>query len=99
VGVIASFISPYKQQRDDLRRKIENFILVYVNAPLEVCEDRDPKGLYKKARKGEIKNFTGISDPYDIPKNPDIEVKTDEMNSEDCAEKVLEYLKEKGFIE
>jgi len=99
VGVVASFISPYKPQRDELREKVENLILVYVNAPLEVCEDRDSKGLYEKARKGEIKNFTGISDPYDVPENPDIEVKTDQMNPQECAQKVLDYLKENGFVE
>lgn len=98
IGVIASFISPYKHQRDELRRKVKNLILIYVNAPLQVCEERDPKGLYKKARKGEIKNFTGISDPYDIPKNSDIEIRTDQMTPEECAQKVVNYLEENKFI-
>ncbi len=75
---INSFISPTKEIRDMAKDIIgeENFIEVYVNAPIEVCEKRDVKGLYKKARKGEIKNFTGIDSPFDCPLNPDIELKT-----------------------
>jgi adenylyl-sulfate kinase len=74
-NVIAAFISPYTELRADARSRIENFgqfIEVYINTPLKVCEIRDAKGLYKKARAGEISNFTGISDPYDVPKNPEI---------------------------
>jgi len=99
VGVIASFISPYQQQRDELREKVENFIEVFVNAPLDVCERRDTKGLYKKARTGEIKNFTGISDPYDEPKNPDVELKTDIQTPEECLQQVLDYLEREGYLE
>ncbi len=98
VGVIASFVSPYIKQRNDLRLKIDNFIEIYTNTPLEVCEKRDKKGLYKKARNGEIKNFTGISDPYEIPENPEIELKPAEESMEKCADKVVDYLKNNKFI-
>lgn len=99
IGVIASFISPYRSIRKKLREEVPNFIEVYANAPLEVCEKRDTKGLYKKARLGEIKNFTGISDPYEPPENPEIELKTDTFTPEECIEKVIEYLKENKYIE
>ena len=98
VGVISSFISPYAKQRDDLRMKIDNFIEVYANTPLEVCEKRDKKGFYKKARKGEIKNFTGISDPYEAPENPEIELKPAEESIEKCAKIIINYLKKDKFI-
>ena len=98
VGVISSFISPYAKQRDDLRMKIDNFIEVYANTPLEVCEKRDKKGFYKKARKGEIKNFTGISDPYEAPENPEIELKPAEESIEKCAKIIINYLKKNKFI-
>ena len=98
VGVIASFISPYAKQRNDLRMKIDNFIEVYANTPLEICEKRDKKGLYKKARKGEIKNFTGISDPYEEPEDAEIELKPAEESIEECANKVIDYLKENKLI-
>jgi len=98
VGVIASFISPYIQQRHELKRKTKNLIEVFVDTPLEVCEKRDTKGLYKKARAGEIKFFTGISDPYEKPKNPDIHLKTDQMSVEECVNKVIDYLKNKKLI-
>ncbi len=91
---INSFISPTEDIRkiatDIIDR--ENFIEVFVNAPIEVCEQRDVKGLYKKARRGEIINFTGIDSPFDIPKNPDIELKTDQLSVEQSAQKCLEYI-------
>lgn len=99
VGVIASFISPYKHQREELRKSVTGYIEVFVNTPLEICEKRDVKGLYKKARTGEIKNFTGISDPYDRPSNPHLELFTEENTPAECAEKVIKYLKEKGFVQ
>ncbi len=92
IGVIASFISPYKQERKNLRIGTENFIEVFVNTPLEVCEKRDQKGIYAKARKGEIKNFTGISDPYEKPKKPEIELKPAQEGIEECTQKVINYL-------
>ena len=88
---INSFISPTKEIRDMAKDIIgkEHFIEVYVNAPVEVCEERDVKGLYKKARKGEIKNFTGIDSPFDAPKKPAIELKTDELSIEESVAKSL----------
>ncbi len=91
---INSFISPTKKIRHmaiDIIGK-ENFIEVYVNAPLEVCEQRDVKGLYKKARKGEIKNFTGIDSPFEAPKAPQIELKTDILSIEESVAKSLETI-------
>jgi len=98
IGVIASFISPYKKIRRELKDKINNFIEIYVDAPIEVCEERDIKGIYKKARAGEIKNFTGISDPYEAPQNPEIYLKTDQMSVEESVEKVIKYLEKKKLI-
>jgi 3'(2'),5'-bisphosphate nucleotidase len=98
VGVISTFISPYKEMREKVRNEVTNFIEVYVNAPLAVCEERDIKGLYKKARAGEIKHFTGIDDPYEVPENPELELDTDKESIEESAQKVIEYLKEKDFI-
>lgn len=95
--VIASFISPLKSDRQVVKKIIgkENFVEVYVNTPLEVCESRDVKGLYKKARAGEIKNFTGIDAPYEAPENPDIEIKTNEEEAEISAERIVVFLKNK----
>lgn len=98
VGVIASFISPYQKQREELQRNVNNYIEIYVNAPLDVCEERDPKGLYKKARKGEIKNFTGISDPYDEPQNPALELRTDRATPEECIQQAILYLEENEYV-
>ncbi|MCD4694094.1 adenylyl-sulfate kinase [bacterium] len=98
VAVLASFISPYIHQRKDLRAKVENYIEVFVNASLEVCEARDVKGLYKKARTGEIPLFTGITDPYEAPDNSDIELRTDELSVDECVNQIINYLKKKGFI-
>ena len=80
VTVIASFISPYREAKAFVRSQCNNFIEVYISTPLEECEKRDPKGLYKKARKGEISNFTGISDPYEPPENSEIEIDTTEIS-------------------
>ena len=96
--VIASFVSPYREQREKIKRKIGNFIEVFVNAPLEVCEKRDKKGLYKKARLGEIKNFTGVSDPYENPLNPELELKTDKETIKESVNKVIKYLIKNGYI-
>ncbi len=97
-SVIASFISPYREHRAWGRDRLDNFIEVFVNAPLEVCESRDPKGMYKKARAGEIEVFTGISDPYEEPDNPDVRLKTDDMRVEDCVEEIIKYLADKKLI-
>ena len=95
--VIASFISPLESDRNFVKEIIGegDFIEVFVNTPLEVCEERDVKGLYKKARAGEIKNFTGIDAPYEAPKSADIEVKTNLEEAETSVERIVEYLKNK----
>lgn len=98
VIVLVSAISPYRATREEVRRKIGDFIEVYVNAPLEVCEKRDVKGLYKRARAGEIKNFTGIDDPYEPPLNPEVECRTDLESIEESVAKVLGKLEELGYL-
>lgn len=99
---LSSFISPYKIDRDEVRRLHERaglqFIEVFVDCSLAVAEKRDPKGLYKKARAGEIKNFTGIDDPYEAPLNPEIHLKTDEMSVAQEVQIVLDHLKANGLI-
>ena len=99
VITITAAISPYKEIRDEVREMHENFVEVYVKCPLEVVEKRDVKGLYKKARTGEIKQFTGISDPYEEPLNPEIIVETNKENPEESANRILDWLRKKGFIE
>ena len=99
VAVIASFISPYRDMRRKSREEIGNFVEVFVKCPLEVCIERDTKGLYKKALRGEIKNFTGISHPYEEPENPEIVIETDKYSIEDCVRKVINNLKKLGYIE
>jgi len=99
VIVIAAFISPYQQNRDYAREHNENFFEVYIKCPLEICEKRDAKGLYKKARAGEIKLFTGIDDPFDEPKTPDIVVETDNCTPEDCARQIIDKAVEIGYLE
>jgi adenylylsulfate kinase len=98
--VMTAFISPYRADRDKARKLHEpaKFIEVFVDAPLNVLEDRDPKGLYKKARAGEIPEFTGISAPYEAPENPEIHLDTSKMNIEECANAVIQYLEEKEII-
>lgn len=98
---ITAFISPLTEDRENARKIIgkDNFIEIFVNTPLAVCEARDVKGLYKKARKGEIPNFTGISSPYEAPENPDIEVVTQEENVEAAVERIFTILKEKLDIQ
>ena len=98
VIVLVSAISPYRNIRDEVRHRIGDFLEVYVNAPLAVCEQRDVKGLYKKARAGEIKQFTGIDDPYEHPLNPDVECRTSEETLEESTAKVLAALQEMGYL-
>lgn len=98
VGVVASFISPYRATRDMVRAETTHFIEVFVNAPIEVCEQRDVKGMYKKARAGEIPNFTGVNDPYEEPLNPEIALHTDQESPDESAARVIRYLEEKNFI-
>ncbi|MGQ9458776.1 MAG: adenylyl-sulfate kinase [Anaerolineae bacterium] len=98
VVAIASAISPYREVRDENRRRIGRFVEVYVEAPLEVLMERDVKGLYKKALAGEIPDFTGISDPYEPPLNPEIVVHTAEETPEESLAKILAKLEEMGYI-
>ena len=101
-GVIAitSFISPYKKDRDAVRAgmKAGEFIEVYVKVSLETAEKRDPKGLYKKARAGQIKGFTGIDDPYEPPVEAEIVIDTEKMSAEEGAKEILEYLERGGYL-
>ncbi|ODQ52782.1 adenylylsulfate kinase [Saitoella complicata NRRL Y-17804] len=100
---LTSFISPYKADRQQARELHEKeglkFIEVYIDAPLEVVEKRDPKGLYKKARAGEIKDFTGISAPYEAPEKPEIHIRTDENSVEDSVRIITEYLQKEGLLQ
>ena len=96
---LVSFISPFRAERRLARDLIgADFIEVFVDTPLELCEQRDPKGLYKKARQGLIPEFTGISSPYEAPEHPEIRLKTGEENLDVCVEKVLAYLKSRKYI-
>ena len=97
---ITAFISPYKQDRDNARKlqREGEFIEVYVKCPLDVCEQRDTKGLYKKARAGEVKEFTGISAPYEEPLNPEITIDTSKMSVEEAARVILSYLEKDGYV-
>jgi adenylylsulfate kinase len=100
VVAITAAISPYRAVRDEIREMIgEGFIEVYVDTPLEVCEDRDVKGLYKKARAGEIGQFTGISDPYEPPLNPEVALPTHDRHPEKSAAELINYLEERGLTQ
>lgn len=98
--VLVSFVSPFASERRLARGLVDEgeFFEVFVDTPLEVCEERDTKGLYKKARAGEIKNFTGFDSPYEIPENPEIAVKSDEFTAEECADQIIAFLKNKGYL-
>ncbi|OKH26293.1 adenylyl-sulfate kinase [Chroogloeocystis siderophila 5.2 s.c.1] len=98
VIVIAAVVSPYRAARDELRHTTDNFVEVYVNAPLEVCEMRDVKGLYAMARAGEIRAFTGIDDPYEEPLNPDIVCYTAAETVEESVAKVIMELQRREYI-
>jgi adenylylsulfate kinase len=92
VIVLVSAISPYRALRDEVRQAVGEFVEVYVNAPLAVCEQRDVKGLYRRARRGELPGFTGIDDPYEPPIHPEIECRTDLETVEESVDKILGYL-------
>lgn len=100
VIVLTAFISPFQNDRQQVRdlMKENEFIEVYIDTPLEICESRDPKGLYQKARKGEIPNFTGISSPYEIPQTPEIHIKAGEINLNEVVEQILNYLKLNNYL-
>ena len=97
---LTAFISPYREDRDKVRELLDEgeFVEIYVNASLETCEARDPKGLYKKARAGEIKGFTGIDDPYEAPEKPEITLDSDNKGIDDLADEVIAYLEANGFL-
>jgi len=101
-GVIAltAFISPYRRDRDEVRSMLDpgDFVEVFVDAPLEVCETRDPKGLYKKARAGELKGFTGIDDPYEAPEKPELVLDAATKTAEQLADEVIAHLKRTGIV-
>ena len=99
VIVLVSAISPYRDIRAEVRERIDDFVEVYVDAPLEVCEDRDVKGLYKRARAGEIKQFTGIDDPYEAPLNPEVHCHTDTETVEESVAKVIAKLTELSYLQ
>lgn len=98
VAAIASVISPYREARDYNRQKIRNFVEVYARCPVEVCAQRDLKGLYQKAQAGEIKGFTGVDDPYEPPLNPEVVCKTDTESIEESVDKVIRKLEELGYL-
>jgi adenylylsulfate kinase len=92
VAVVASFVSPYRESRDFIRKLCRRFVEIYVATPLEECERRDVKGLYARARRGEISNFTGIDDPYEPPEHPELTLETLELSVDQCVAKVLARL-------
>ncbi len=97
---VTAFISPYREDRDRVRAIMDDgdFVEVYVCAPLEVCEERDPKGLYKKARAGQIPEFTGISAPYEEPAKPELTLHTDQHDVDGCAKQVIGFLQDRGIL-
>ena len=98
VIAVASAISPYQEIRDEVRAKVVNFVEVYVECPIDVLAERDVKGLYKKAIAGEIKNFTGVSDPYEAPQNPEVAVNSSTQTVDESLDKILQRLKELGYF-
>ena len=97
---LTSFVSPYRQDRDAVRALLGEgeFVEVFIDTPLELCERRDPKGLYQKARAGQIPNFTGISDPYEPPVNPEVVIKTADCTPQEAARQIIEYLERTGKL-
>ncbi|GIU00841.1 adenylyl-sulfate kinase [Sulfurovum sp. TSL6] len=98
--VLTAFISPFQKERDAVRGLVQEdeFIEVFIDTSLEVCESRDPKGLYQKARNGEIPDFTGISSPYEAPTKPEIHILNDQISIEDVTTQIIDYLKDKGYL-
>ncbi|PID24358.1 adenylyl-sulfate kinase [Sporosarcina sp. P7] len=98
--VFTAFISPFQEDRDSVRRLVEEdeFVEVYISCPLDACEKRDPKGLYEKARAGVIPEFTGISSPYEAPVKPELTLETDQYTIEECVEQLIGYLRDKKWI-
>jgi adenylyl-sulfate kinase len=98
VIVLATFISPYRERRLKSRLEIGDFIEAYVRCPLETCIERDVKGMYRKAMRGEIENFTGVNDPYEEPDNPELIIDTDKETVDESVERVIEKMKELGYL-
>ena len=98
VVTLVSLISPYRKTRLRARRMIGDFVEVYVRCPLKVCEKRDVKGHYKLARQGQLRHFTGVSDPYEEPRTPEVTLRTDETDLDYCARRVMNYLENSGWI-
>jgi adenylylsulfate kinase len=99
IVTLVSFVSPYRRDRDAIRRRLgADFLEVFVDAPLAVCESRDPKGLYKKARAGEIRNFTGIDDPYEPPLAPEVHLAAADRSPQELADEVIAFLRQTGRI-
>ena len=100
VIIFTAFISPYKKDRDAVRRLFPKgeFIEVHVKCSLEECERRDPKGWYKKAKAGEINNYTGVSSPYEVPEKPELILETDKYSVNECVDKIIAYLKKDEYI-
>ena len=98
IATIVSFVSPYKELRQHARVNTTNFIEVYVKCPVEVCKERDVKGMYQKAVKGEIANFTGVDDPYEEPESPDLVIESNTETPQESAKKVINLLKSKNYI-
>ena len=98
--VMSAFISPFRSDRQMVRDLVEEkeFVEVYISTPLSTCEKRDPKGLYKKARSGQIKNFTGIDSDYEVPHHPEVTLNTAELNVNECVDIVISYLKQNELI-
>ena len=99
IAVLTSFISPYRQLRDYARREIGDFVEIYVKCPVEVCMQRDTRGMYKKALAGEIPNFTGVSDPYEEPLNPELIIESDKESLAESVAKVIARIKELGYVD
>ena len=99
--VLAAFVSPYRNDRDHVRNIVgnDNMVEIYINTSVEECERRDVKGLYKKARKGEIKNMTGISAPYESPLNPDIQINTEEVSVVDATKQIINFINPKLILQ
>jgi bifunctional enzyme CysN/CysC len=98
--VITAFISPFRSERRLARSMVDDreFVEIFVDTPLGVVEKRDPKGLYRKARRGELKNFTGIDSPYEVPETPEIHIRTEELDAEASAAKIIAYLRDAGVL-
>jgi len=95
ITVVASFVSPYRDSRNFIRKLCSNFVEIYVATPLDECERRDVKGLYARARRGEIKNFTGLDDPYEPPEHPELTLDTRALSVDECVDKVLAQIGER----